>query len=349
MARPSLNSTVTSTTVKRSHVEQIIQAWNGAADSAAAPLVLNHSAETSTALTPLKIIVNSASKNGGISVKAFHIVNQSNVDRFYVSADTTVFPGGGTFTGGSPSEASLKFDANQSATGMYGGSTSVNITVNSSRTFGSEVIDGINYNIFNAGLYSSDLMSSNFSAIVLKYLIPTAYSGGATVSGVKQIFRAYGYDNTTTPLKKRDYIFRTTSTTFPSGTNTTVPGYLELFTTLDDANLTTIAKFNSDGTISGNVAPNENWPSYAANQSTVVNATTTSVLPKGGIPVYKVVRTGPVSGNYTHVGAWSQFPVGADGLTLVTDSTTDSGLSWATYSSGASGGGYARSFLFMGA
>ena len=349
MARPSLNSTVTSTTVKRSHVEQLIQAWNGVSDSTAAPLVLNHSAQTDSAVTPLKITVNSGSKSGGNAVKALHIVNQNNVDLFYVSADTAVFPGSGTFGGGSPSAASLVFATGQSATGMYGGSTSVNITVNGSKTFGSEVIGGINYNIFNAGLYSSDSMTSDFSAIVLKYLIPIGFSGGAAVSGVRQIFRAYGYDSTATPLKTRDYIFRTKSTTFTEGINNTVPGYLELFTTLDGGPAATIAKFNSDGTISGNVAPNENWPSYAANQTTVVNTTTTSVLPKGGIPVYKVVRTGPVSSNYTHVGAWSQFPVGADGLTLVTDSTTDSGLSWATYSSGASGGGYARSFLFMGA
>jgi hypothetical protein len=348
MARASLNSTVTSVTVKRSHVEQIIEAWNGLSDGTAAPLVLNHSSQSSTALTPLKIKVNSASTSGGNAVKALHIVNQNNADLFYVTATGTVFPGGGTFSGGLATAASLKFDANQSATGMYGGSTSVNITVNNSRTFGSEIIDNVNYNIFNAGLYSSDSMETDFAAIVLKYLIPTAFSGSLGVNGVRQIFRAYNYDNTASPLKTRDYTFRTKATAFQSGTSTGA-GYLELFTTLDGGNHTTIAKFNSDGTISGNVAPNQDWPSYAANQTTVVNTTTTSVLPKGGIPVYKVVRTGPVSSNYTHVGAWSQFPVGADGLTLVTDSTTDSGLSWATYSSGSGGGGYARTFLFMGA
>ena len=250
MAKALLVSTVTSSTVKRSHVEQIIRAWNGASESDAAPLLLNHSESSSaSAPTPLKILVNTNNLTAGAATKAFHIADQNNNDLFYVTVGGTMFPSAGTFAGGSYILPSLKFytstpTPNLEITGIYGSSTSVNITVNAQKTFGSENISGTNYNIFDAGLASSNSMVSDFEAIVLKYIQPTASTASSGSTGVQQIFRTYSYD---TSLHTRDYIFRATSTATGVAT---AQGYLEILEKYN-GNETTIAKFHSGGLISG--------------------------------------------------------------------------------------------------
>lgn len=250
MAKALLISTNTSLTVKRSHVEQIIKAWNGTSESDAAPLLLNHSlATSSSAPTPLKIIVNTANLTASLATKAFHIVDQSNNDLFYITVGGAVFPSAGTFTGGSAILPSLKFytsspTPNLETTGLYGSASSVNITVNAQRTFGSENISGTNYNTFDAGLYSSTGMASNFEAIFLRYLQPSSSTSVSGSTGVQQVFRTYSYDST---LHTRDYIFRASSTATGVAT---AQGYLELFEKYGNTE-TSIAKFHSGGLISG--------------------------------------------------------------------------------------------------
>ena len=250
MAKALLTSTVSSITVKRSHVEQIIKAWNGSSETDAAPLTLNHGVSTSaSASTPLKIIANTNNLTGGSATKAFHIVDQSNNDLFYVTVAGTVYPSAGTFAGGSAILPSLKFYTSSptpglETTGIYGGASSVNLTVNASRTFGSENISGTNYNTFDAGLVSATGMASNYEAIVLKYLQPTASTSASGSTGVQQIFTTYSYDSV---IHQRDYIFRAKSTTTGVAT---AQGYLELFEKYLGVE-TSIAKFHSGGLISG--------------------------------------------------------------------------------------------------
>ena len=249
MAKALLASTVSSPTVKRSHVEQIIKAWNGASETDAAPLLLNHSvASSASAPTPLKIQVNTNNLTAGAATKAFHIVDQSSNDLFYITVGGTMFPSAGTFAGGSYILPSLKFytsaPPNLEVTGIYGSVSSVNMTVNAQKTFGSENLSGINYNIFDAGLVSSDAMISDFEAIVLKYVHPVASTASSGSTGVQQIFRTYSYDSS---LHTRDYIFRASSTTTGVAT---AQGYLELLEKYN-GNETTIVKFHSGGLISG--------------------------------------------------------------------------------------------------
>lgn len=337
MAKALLTSTVSSTTVKRSHVEQIIKAWNGANETDASPLVLNHSvASTASAPTPLKIIVNTSNLTAGSATKALHVVDQSNNDVFYVTVGGTVFPNLATsFVGGTALLPILKFYASSTpVTGMYGDVSSVNITVNSQRTFGSENISGTNFNIFDAGITSSSTMVSDFEAIVLKYLQPSASTSVSGSTGVQHIFRTYSYDTT---LHTRDYIFRAKSKTTGLAT---ADGYLELFDKYLGTE-TTIATFNSGGLITGKFAPDNNWPPTTATPSTETATTTT--FPRGAIPVYQVVQSG-AGPSYTFSGTWQQLAAGANGYILVADNTVSNGIKWTENS----GGGFVRSFLLMG-
>lgn len=337
MAKALLTSTVSSTTVKRSHVEQIIRAWNGANETDASPLVLNHSvASTASAPTPLKIIVNTSNLTAGSATKALHVVDQSNNDVFYVTVGGTVFPNLATsFVGGTALLPILKFYASSTpVTGMYGDVSSVNITVNSQRTFGSENISGTNFNIFDAGITSSSTMVSDFEAIVLKYLQPSASTSASGSTGVQHIFRTFSYDTT---LHTRDYIFRAKSKTTGLAT---ADGYLELFDKYLGTE-TTIATFNSGGLITGKFAPDKNWPPTNATPSTETATTTT--FPRGAIPVYQVVQSG-AGPSYTFSGTWQQLAAGANGYILVADNTVSNGIKWTENS----GGGFVRSFLLMG-
>lgn len=337
MAKALLTSTVSSTTVKRSHVEQIIRAWNGASETDASPLVLNHSVSSaSSAPTPLKIIVNTSNLTAGSATKAFHVVDQSNNDVFYITVGGTVFPSLATsFVGGTALLPILKFYASSTpVTGMYGGVSSVNITVNSQRTFGSENISGTNFNIFDAGITSSSTMVSDFEAIILKYLQPSASTSVSGSTGVQHIFRTYSYDTT---LHTRDYIFRAKSKNTGLAT---ADGYLELFDKYL-GNETPIATFNSGGLITGKFAPDKNWPPTTATPSTETATTTT--FPRGAIPVYQVVQSG-AGPSYTFSGTWQQLAAGANGYILVADNTVSNGIKWTENS----GGGFVRSFLLMG-
>ena len=345
MAKALLTSTVSSTTVKRSHVEQIIKAWNGANETDASPLVLNHSvSSTASAPTPLKIIVNTSNLTAGSATKALHVVDQSNNDVFYVTVGGTVFPNLATsFVGGTALLPILKFYASATpVTGMYGDVSSVNITVNSQRTFGSENISGTNFNIFDAGITSSSTMVSDFEAIVLKYLQPSASTSVSGGTGVQHIFRTYSYDTT---LHTRDYIFRAKSKTTGLAT---ADGYLELFdkylgneTSIVKFNSSGAIEFNSTGLITGKFAPDKDWPPTTATPSTETATTTT--FPQGAIPVYQVVQSG-AGPSYTFSGTWQQLAAGANGYILVADNTVSNGIKWAENS----GGGFVRSFLLMG-
>lgn len=249
MAKALLTSTNSSLTVKRNHVEQIISAWNGISESDAAPLLLNHSVSTgSSAPTPLKIRVHTSNITGSSTTKAFHIVDQSDNDLFYVTVGGAVFPSAGTFSGGTALLPSLRFytalTPGTEVTGLYGNVSSVNLTVNGQRTFGSENIGGTRFNTFNAQITSASTMASDFEAMLLKYIPPTTSTSSSGSTGVQQIFRAYSYDST---LHTRDYVFRAKSTDIGAAN---AEGYLELFERYLGVE-TSIAKFNSGGTITG--------------------------------------------------------------------------------------------------
>lgn len=339
MPLPKLNSTATSSTVKRTHVEQIIKAWNGSLQADAAPLLLNHNeASTGSMPTPLKIIVNSTSNTGASPTKAIHVVNESGTDLFYVTRAGVVYPPPGAFTGGGTALLPTIAFASGYATGLYGSSTEVAMTATGSRTFGSATIGGINYNIFNASLISSDTMTTNFEAIVLRPVIPPSNTAGSGYQGVKHVLRSYAHDGA---VKTRDYALRSTSNTFSS--TTAVEGYLEIFGSYatDSPSETSIAKFHHSGLFTGKFAPDKDWPPTTATPSTETAAITT--FPRGAIPVYKVVQSG-AGPSYSFSGTWQQLAAGANGYILVADNTVSNGIKWTENS----GGGFVRSFLLMG-
>ena len=347
MVRTSLSTTVTSNTIKRNHVQQIVDAWNGTSDTTAAPLILNHStSKVGSAVSPFKIMVNAASTDvNSNSVKALHITKQnsdnSTSDVFYVTASGTIYPNAAsTLAGGTAATPALKFYSTDApVTGLYGDIDSVNITVRGSKTFGSQyfVGTGISQNIFDVALVSSDQMTSDFKAIILKYLKPTTSTNSSGSVGVKQTWRSYSYDST---LKYRDYSFVAKSNSF-SGSST-AEGYIELVNEYNGSGTdVSIAKFHSSGLITGSYAPDSTWPPTTATASTETAATTT--FPRGSIPVYQVTQTG-ASSPYNFSGKWGQLAAGTNGYILVADSTVTNGVRWTENA----GGGFVRSFLLMG-
>lgn len=314
-----MTTTTTSSTIKRSHIQQIIDAWNG---SSAVPLVLNHSQATTGTPLVIKGYTANSSNNAALVIK-----NSNDTTTLTIYADGSLSPNpSGNFSVGTLGSPGIKFAAYPN--GFYAGqvNTANHMAVAIQNT---EVmrwqLSNSSYSTLISQRIESAISSGN-DALILAPIAPT--SNGAQ-TGVRTIFRAYS-QNAGVGIT-RDFVFQA-STTAADGT-----GSLEVTTQLNSGAATSLMSIKSNGTFSGIYAPDVTWPptdSTAITQTQSVTNASATTLPRGTIPVYKVTTTGTTP-NFTYTGSWGKQAVGANGYVLTADSTQDSGVAWASTSSSA--------------
>lgn len=352
----SMTTTTGTSTIKRTHIQQLIDAWNGVTS---VPLVLNGQG---TDYTPLTIKANGVSS-------PFQIIDANNAVVFSVGTTGVISPSVST-TSGTVSVGTTQVST-PSTPGIFSGVTStlansVNVSVantNPMRWTSSDSYGGstpTNQILQTLETYN---MAAGSLAILLR---PTTTTVSSSITqGLYLVLRANA--NVSGTAIPRDYNIQAVADGFPTGTgDANVVGSLNITTDLNDATSVPIAKFKSRGFFTGIYTPPVNWlngdTSVQDPQTTVASGTETtydtriittstsvelvapplpSSHPRGAIPVFRSDISG-APGGYTFTGSWGRMPTAAtNGHVLIADTATPLtnpyGLKWGLPTSALTG------------
>lgn len=352
----SMTTTTGTSTIKRTHIQQLIDAWNGVTS---VPLVLNGQG---TDYTPLTIKAN------GVSAP-FQIIDANGATVFSIGTTGVISPSVSTVSG-TVSVGTTQVST-PSTPGIFSGVTStlansVNVSVastNPMRWTSSDSYGGstpTNQILQTLETYN---MAAGSLAILLRPTTTTVTN--SITQGLYLVLRANA--NVSGTAIPRDYNIQAVADGFPTGTgDANVVGSLNITTDLNDGAVVPIAKFKSRGFFTGIYTPPVNWlngdTSVQDPQTTVASGTETtydtriittststeavtpplpSTHPRGAIPVFRSDISG-APGAYTFTGSWGRMPTAAtSGHVLIADTTSPItnpyGLKWGLPTSAVTG------------
>lgn len=351
----SMTTTTGTTTIKRTHIQQLIDAWNG---TTSVPLVLNGQGTDATSLTI---------KSNGVN-PPMKIVDPQGFTVFSIGTNGVISPNVSSTAGpislGATPPATMPTTA-----GFYYGATTTSVASVNVSAASSNPMRWTSSNAYAGGTTPTNqimqtLETYNMAAGNLAILLrPTTTTASSSITqGLYMVLRANA--NVASTVYSRDYNIQAVADGFPTGTgDVNVVGSLNITTDLNDAGAVPIAKFKSRGFFTGIYSPPVNWldgdatkqdpqttvasgteTTYDTKIITTSTSTSTTVAlagvgspltsgttyptpplpvnqPRGSLPVFRSDITGS-SGAYTFTGSWGRLPASTtQGLVLQADTS----------------------------